>query len=76
MSVKYVGVILDSRLIWKQHVDVKVKKVQNPMWACKRACGVTQSLKPRVVHWNYVAIIRPSVTFASLVWWSGCQTTR
>jgi hypothetical protein len=27
-----------------------------------------------VVHWLYVAIIRLSVTFASLVWWSGCQT--
>jgi hypothetical protein len=46
MSVKYLGVILDSRLTWKEHMDVKVKKAQNSMWACRRACGVTWGLKP------------------------------
>jgi len=73
MSVKYLGVILDSRLTWKEHVDAKVKKAQNSMWECRKACGVTWGLKPRVIHWLYVAIIRLSITFASLVWWPGCQ---
>jgi len=35
---------------------------------------VTWGLRPKVVHWLYVAIIRTSVNFASLVWWPGCQT--
>ena len=55
-------------------MDVKVRKAQNSMWACRRACGVMWGLKPRVVLWLRVAVIRPSVTFASLVWWPGCQT--
>jgi len=33
MSVKYLGVILYSSLTWKEHMDVKVKKAQNSMWA-------------------------------------------
>jgi hypothetical protein len=30
-------------------------------------------LRPKVVHWLYVSIIRPSSSFASLVWGPGCQ---
>jgi len=44
------------------------------LWACRRACGAGWRLGPRVVHWLYVAIVRLTVTFASLVWWPGCQT--
>jgi len=67
MSVKYLGVILDSRLTWRENLDVKVRKAQNLLWACGRAYGVAWGLRPRVVHWLYVSIIRPSVTFASRV---------
>jgi hypothetical protein len=27
-----------------------------------------------VVHWLYFALVRPTIFFASLVWWSGCKT--
>jgi hypothetical protein len=74
MSVKYLGVILDSWLAWREHVDVRVRKAQNLLWACRRACGGTWGLGPRVVHWLYTSVIRLTVTFASLVWWPGCHT--
>ena len=35
-SVKYLGVILDSRLIWKEHMDVKVRKLKTQ---CEPAGG-------------------------------------
>jgi len=73
-SVKYLGVILDSRLTWREHVDVKTRKAHNLLWACRRASGA-RGLKPKVVHWLYVAIVRPSIYFTSLVWWPGCQTS-
>jgi len=31
-------------------------------------------LRPKEVHWFCVAIVRPTIFFASLLWWSGCQT--
>ena len=73
-SVKYLGVILDSRMTWKERLIVKVGKAQNLLRACRRACGVTWGLRSRVVHWLYVSAIRPPVTFASMLWWPGCQT--
>ena len=73
-SVKYLGVILDLWLTRREHVDVKVRKAQNLLWACRRAYGVMWGLRHSVVYWIYVSIIRPFVTFASLIWWPGCQT--
>jgi len=34
---------------------------------------VKWGLRPTVVHWLYVSIITPSITFVSLAWWPGCQ---
>jgi hypothetical protein len=73
-SVKYLGVILDSQLTWREHIEVKVRKAHNLLWACKRACGARWGLRPKMVHWLYITIVQPTISFASLVWWPGCQT--
>jgi hypothetical protein len=36
--------------------------------------GAGRGMGPRVVRWLYVTIIQSMVTFASLIWWPGCQT--
>ena len=54
-------------------MDVKVRKAHNLFWACGRAYGATWGLRPKVVHWLYVCIIRPSFTLAYLDRWPGCQ---
>jgi hypothetical protein len=70
----YLGVTLDSRLTWKEHIETKARKDQNLTWACKRSFSAWWDLGPNVVHWLYVAIVRPTITFASVIWWPGCQT--
>jgi hypothetical protein len=46
-SVNYLGVILHSRLTWREHVEVKVRKAHNLLWACRRACGMRWGLRTR-----------------------------
>jgi hypothetical protein len=69
-------VILGARLTWKEHIEAKVRKARNMMWACRRACGRRWGLKPRVVHWLFTSVVRPFITYASLVWWPGCEMAR
>lgn len=68
-EVKYLGVILDRKLTFAKHIEAKVKKATVAFWQCRRAIGTTWGLSPRVVHWIYVTMIRPSLTFACVVWW-------
>ena len=51
-------------LTWREHVDVKVRKAHNLLWACWRACGMMWGQRPKVVHWLHNDIIWPSITFA------------
>jgi len=51
-----------------------VRKAQNLLWACRRACGMGWGLRPKVAQWLYVTIVWPTISFAFLVWWPGCQT--
>jgi len=33
------------------------------------ALGSTWGINPKICHWIYIAIIRPMITHAAVVWW-------
>ncbi|KAI5754342.1 hypothetical protein M8J77_007902 [Diaphorina citri] len=68
-EVKYLGITLDHKLNWNKHLEKISKKATAATWTCRRLFGRTWGLKPHMIHWSYVAIIRPMVTYASMVWW-------
>ncbi|XP_062715575.1 uncharacterized protein LOC134291616 [Aedes albopictus] len=68
-EVKYLGVILDSKLNWNSHLNYAIDKATNTLWISKRTFGNKWGLRPAMIHWIYTAIVRPRITYASLVWW-------
>lgn len=69
-EVKYLGVTLDAKLTWKPHIDKTISKATGAFWACRKLFGKTWGLKPKMIHWSYISVIRPIVTYASIVWWT------
>jgi hypothetical protein len=68
-EVRYLGVILDQRLNWNSHLERTINKAITALWACRRLLGKTWGLRPNMTYWSYITVIRPIVTYASLVWW-------
>ncbi|XP_050547350.1 uncharacterized protein LOC126909036 [Daktulosphaira vitifoliae] len=69
-EVKYLGIILDSKLKWKSHVESRIKKAMTTLWTCSRALGKTWGLKPRVMYWLYTSVIKPMMLYGALIWWT------
>ncbi|XP_074114897.1 uncharacterized protein LOC141537672 [Cotesia typhae] len=68
-EVRYLGVTLDSKLIWNSHIEKQTQKATATFWACRRIFGTTWGLRPKLIKWIYTAILVPQLTFASVVWW-------
>ena len=68
-TVKYLGVILDSKLSWKDHIERQIQRATTTLWVCRRTFGKTWGLNPKVAMWYYTVIVRPMLTYASVVWW-------
>ena len=68
-QVKYLGVILDPKLNWQLHLDAKCSKAIVTFYQLRGSIGKTWGITPKITRWMYTAVIRPSLSYASLVWW-------
>jgi len=71
-QVKYLGVLLDSKLNWKAHVDAKYKKAL-AAYQLRRAAVNTMGTSPKVINWIYTAALRPMSCYAAVIWWTCTQ---
>ncbi|MBZ5796185.1 hypothetical protein K8353_39400, partial [Burkholderia contaminans] len=49
---------------------------ETTLMVAKRAHGKTWGARPNMVHWMYTMVVKPMITYASLVWWPKMQQTK
>uniref|UniRef100_A0A1I8GMR1 ABC transporter domain-containing protein n=1 Tax=Macrostomum lignano TaxID=282301 RepID=A0A1I8GMR1_9PLAT len=72
-QTRCLGVILDHRLNWSFHVKAKAKRASAILAQLRRALGTSWGLSPKRLWWIYTSVVRPAITYASVVWVSATQ---
>jgi ribonuclease HI len=67
-SVKFLGVTLDSKLNFNEHIDNTYRKALATLMQCKRAVGPTWGLTPKTCLWIYNRVVRPTLSYSAVVW--------
>ena len=67
-TIKYLGLTLDKHLNWQAHIKDKCLKAKRLLNATKHAVGMEWGLTPDRVMWIHKAIIRPQISYGSVVW--------
>ena len=67
-STRYPGVQLDSKLLWTTHFNKVAARPKQYLMQLMGALNKKWGPKPKLVRWIYIAIVRPRITFAALVW--------
>jgi hypothetical protein len=68
-EVKYLRLTLDIGLTWSTQLDKVTNRAYRAFWTCKGTFGKTWGLKSWVVHWVYTMVVRPTITYVTMVWW-------
>ena len=67
-SHKYLGMYIDNKLSWNTHIQKTLKKATYTLARCRMLLGRHWGITPKVMNWLYTAVIRPIVTYGSLIW--------
>ena len=67
-SAKFLGVTLDSKLNFNEHITNITNKARASLMQCKRAVGPTWGLSPKTCKWMYTCAIRPILSYSSVIW--------
>ena len=73
-QVRYLGVILDTKLSWKPHIKLKVKNAKAALAKARSSLGQLGGFQAMLSKWIYTGIVRPALTYGALVWAPGCES--
>ena len=67
-QAKYLGVVLDNKLLWTKHIDQATKKAKQFMFTLKKGVSKKWGPKPKYMKWAYTAIVQARLIYGCLVW--------
>ena len=73
-TVKFLGVTLDSKLKFNEHVEKITSRATATLMQCKKAVGPTWGMTPKTCKWIYLAVVRPILMYCSTIWVKALQT--
>ena len=71
--VKYLGVYIDHKLLWNEHVNIKIKMAKKLLMNIVRVCHPTWGISPWAANYYWKSCIRPMLTYGCLVWHRVCR---
>ena len=75
-SIRYLGVILDSKLSWKLHRNTTLQNAKQNLIAISQKIAKTWGPKPYISKWIYTGMIRPKILYASMNWGHTLKTQK
>ena len=73
-TVKYLGVTLDSKISWKQHIENKTTACKKLMAMLNSNLRGMQAPKPKLSKWAYTGVVRPKLLYACMTWGNAINT--
>jgi ribonuclease HI len=67
-TVKYLGITLDNKLTFSYHINEKIRKAKGLLMKIKLAIGQLWGPSPALMRWTYTGIIRPMLSYGSIIW--------
>ena len=68
VQAKYLGVILDNKLLWHKHLDQATRKAKQFLFTLSKAISKKWGPKPKYLKWAYTSIVQARLFYGSLVW--------
>lgn len=67
-NMKYLGVTMDCKMSWKQHIEGTIKDCKRALMSTSNIIKTMWGPRPSLSKWLYTGIIRPKLLYAAIVW--------